>query len=178
MSEQRTLWIRLLFVALCVLVGACGSTSDTTSGASTDEPVEIGPIGEQDLELARARFEAAKRLWESQEPFSYTFRAGVQTINMIEIDFDAEGNASPERVVLGEDTNLENLPRSVDEAFDQIDARIAQFETGELEVPDEGDCGHHFYADFHPELGAPWAYDGLSPCDDGVGLQLEIIPVE
>lgn len=169
-------------IALLTLFGlfaiGCGGKADVTT-ESGDFTIDLeDQFSEQDLELARVAFDMSKETWEAHDPFAYTFSAGVDTINLIEIDFDEEGNASPERVVMGEADpgGWATVPRSVDDAFAQIDALILAFESGELDVPGPDDCGWHFNIQFDPDLGSPRYFDTLGPCDDGVGMRMHVTP--
>ncbi len=190
MSHKRATFTWILG-ALFLLASACGSTNELVSGADSETPDSEAPdetsaaangaiarISEQNLDQARSSFDAAKATWEDRKPAGFVFRAGVESINMIEIVFDADGAAAAETVVFGEadPEGWAYVPRSVDEAFDEVEALLIRFETGEWPVPDPDDCGSHFNADFDPELGAPTYYDTLGPCDDGVGIRMEVIP--
>lgn len=175
METLRTRSVLGLLVVLCLCATACGSTGDDGSSATADLST---PISEQDLDEARRVFDAAKAQWEGVEAFDYTFAAGVETINLIEVDFDVDGVASPERVVFGEANpdGWATVPRSVDEAFSAIGLLLATFESGEFEVPGGGDCGQHFNAEFDPQFGAPHYYDTLGPCDTGAGIRMTVTP--
>lgn len=69
---------------------------------------------------------------------------------------------------------VELLPRSIADAFAEIDKLIRQFETGEREVPEDGECGNHFNARYDETLGNPESYNTLGPCEDGIGLSLSV----
>ncbi len=187
MKTHRGYRFLTLLATLSLLAVACGSSADVSTestesdGPETetvdDEVSLVGRFSEQDLDQARLAFDAAKAHWEGLEPFAYTFSAGVDTISLIEIEFDVDGNASPETVVFGEadPEGWATVPRSVEQAFDEIEVTIAAFESGEFEVPGSDDCGHHFNVEFDPEYGAPHYYDGLGPCDDGVGIRMSVV---
>ncbi len=186
MSHHRTTLGLALGALLLLLTTACGSTNELVAGDDSGGSSEtssastgvIAQISEQDLDQARANFDAAKAAWEERKPPGFVFRAGVESINMIEIVFDADGVAAAETVVFGEadPEGWASVPRSVEEAFDEVEELLVRFESGEWPVPDPDDCGSHFTADFDPELGAPGYYDTLGPCDDGVGIRIEVIP--
>lgn len=188
MRNHRSNAFFALLTAIMLCAAACGSSTDLSVGAEGEEPAPAqsasesvdlsGRISEQDLDDARLIFDAAKSRWEGRTPSAYTFRAGVESINQIEVEFAEDGTASPERVIFG-DANPEGwatVPRSVDEAFDEVEVLLASFEDGGFEVPSAGDCGNHFNVEFDPELGAPQYYDSLGPCDDGVGIRLSVFP--
>lgn len=187
MRTQRTNPFLVLLTAIMLCAAACGSSTDLSVGAEGTEPAAEAPgasesvdlsgrISEQDLAEARRIFDAAKARWEGRTPTAYTFRAGVESINTIEIDFDEDGVGSGERVIFGEanPAGWAAVPRSVAEAFDAVEGRIAAFERGEVDVPSPDDCGNHFNAEFDPERGAPHYYDSLGPCDDGVGIRISV----
>jgi len=186
MRQQRISLVSLI-AALCLVAAACGSTEATSSSATSTVPTSAAtggdvdlsaPISEQDLAQARAVLGGARATWTSLDPFAYTMTVGFESINALEIDFDAGGNAVEERVLFG-DPNEQGwgvLPRSVPEAFDVVDKALAQFESGEFEVPPGGDCGNHLNAEFDERHGSPTYFDTLGPCDSGVGLRIVITP--
>lgn len=162
--------------ALTLIAGACGSTSVNSTEADNDLSAAIS---EQNIVGARAVLDNARATWEALEPFAYTLSVGFESINEIEVDFDADGSAFDSRVISGdpEDHSFGELPGTVDEAFSIIEDSIARFETGMYETPESGECGNHFNATFDPVLGTPTYHDKLGPCDDGVGLRLAVTPV-
>jgi len=107
---------------------------------------------------------------------AHTLTTYFGTFAELEISYDADGNVLSENVSHDESGagQVEFLPRSVDAAFAEIDALISLFETGEREVPEDGECGHHFNVRYDATLGNPTSYDTLGPCDDGVGLELSV----
>ena len=192
MRQPRICFLSLLAV-LCLIAAACGSTAVTSTaqevepssapdtGPETSEAIDLSvPINEQDLDQARAALDGARAQWDGREPFAFTLQVGIQAVNGIEIDFDADGNPIAERVVLGDpdEDGFGVLPRSVDDVFDRIENALVEFETGALPVPPAGDCGNHFNAEFDEALGSPTYFDTLGPCDDGVGLRIAVTPVE
>lgn len=196
MRPQPTFLLALL-TTLVLVAAACGSATTATTGTTptsdqgetvelVDEPTASGggiglstPISEQDLDAARLVLDTARVRWDEQAASAYTMRFGVESINQFEIDFDSDGSVLDERVVSGnpDDDSWGDLPRSVQAAFNLVEASLERFESGELEVPRADDCGNHFNAQFDPDLGAPTYFDTLGPCDDGVGFRFAIIAI-
>lgn len=182
MSARRAHPLFVLISVLGLLAASCGSGEEVVAGPSDETGTSASfrePINEQDVDFARAAFDAAKRNWENTEPFAYTLSSGVESINLIEIDVDAEGNASTVRVVQGEEQpeGWSYVPRTVGEAFDELDAILTNFESGEWSTGSPGGCdGSYFNASFDPEFGVPHYYDTLGPCDDGVGIRITVTP--
>ena len=183
--KQSRFYLISLVAAFCVLAAACGSSSEISTSSASETRSEIdgavdlaARINEQDMSQARATLDGAQAKWEGLEPFAYTMSVGFESINMLEIDFDEDGNLVSERVLLGDPggDGWGPFPRSVGEAFELVEESVTSFETGELEVPPAGQCGNHFNAQFDANLGSPTYFDTLGPCDDGVGLRIEITP--
>ncbi len=142
--------------------------------SSATEPVLLH-ISEQDIDHAREAFDLSRQVWDDREPFAYTLQIGATTVNEIEIDVDEGGKVVAERVIL-DDGNADSLSRSVDEVFDRVEAAISAFESGEFDVPTRGECGRHVNVMFDEALGYPTYWDELGPCDDGVGIRVEVRP--
>lgn len=186
MKNTRANLVVWLVLALAMTLAGCGTDGDVSTETDPDDDVILqvedlsGPISEQNLRAARHVFDEGTLRWESFDPFAHIMTAGLAGISEVRVEFDAEGNVVSEEVVLGEpdDPAVELLPRSVDEVFAELDALIAAFETGERAVPDEGECGAHFNARFNTDLGVPEYYDSLGPCEDGVGISINVSRVE
>jgi hypothetical protein len=181
-----SIWRRFLFLAvLAIAFGLTGCTSGSESATEPGEPgasIEdiSGPFSEQDLAAARLAFDAGKERWESFEPFAYTLTVGWETVSELRIDVDADGTTISEIVVKGdpETSDIQGLPRSVDEVFTRVENMITMFEEDSSLIPDEGECGHHLNVSFDPDWGVPSRYDGLGPCDDGVGVYVTVTPLQ
>jgi len=170
--------LRAAFLIAALTLVACGTDAVDTAGGESGPTIQdiSEPVSEQDVEAARHTFDAAKDLWDSFEPFAHTMTIGLQTVSEVRISFDADGNVLSEEIVRGDPDGRDTdwLPRTVVGVLEDVDETILAFEDGRHQVPDEGECGHHFNIRFDPNWGVPASYDGLGPCDDGVGVVITI----
>jgi hypothetical protein len=159
---------------LVFLIAACGS------GEGEPAPVDLSnPISERDVSNARATLDAGRSLWEDEGSSTYTLEIGVQTISLVQYNV-VEGVVTDSEVLLTDNggRGIDDLPQTVDALFDQVDSMIRELEDDPSKVLPEGECGRHFNIRFDLELGYPSNYDGLGPCDDGVGIAASVIITE
>ncbi len=158
-----------LLIAAVSMVAACGTSEPL------DDDLSVR-TNERNVAQARHTFDLAVEQWERQQPMAHTLTTYFGTFAELEIAYDVDGNVLSEEL-RHDDAGVgqvDFLPRSVDAAFAEIDALIRLFETGEREVPEDDECGHHFNVRYDATLGNPTSYDTLGPCDDGVGLELSV----
>ena len=178
---NRTFVLTIALIT-ALLTMACGDEAPpgvATTQASSTTIGEAVPasVSEQDIATARQAFDAHKARWDNREPVAYTMAIGVETVSELRISFDETGSVVAEEIVRGDPSgsDTDSLPRSVTEVFTIIDELILGFEDGTMTVPEAGECGHHLNVRFDPEWGVPSRYDTLGPCDDGVGVVIDII---
>ncbi len=151
-----------------MMLAACAS-----SAAPLSNDLSL-PTNEQDQ--ARHTYDIAVARWEDQQPAAHVLTVGFDGVSELVIEFAVDGTVVSESLELGDPDGweVERLPRSIADAFTEIDVLIRRFETGELAVPEDGECGHHLNARYDATLGNPVSYDTHGPCDDGIGLSLSV----
>jgi len=167
-------------------VGACGG-DDTTStetprgsvAPAVDTEILLGGIvTEQELDVVRDQYDLARQRWDEHGLTEYRLVVQLQTVVTVTVDH-VDGVPVSETVTLisnGATSEMaDSLQRSVDEVFAAIEERLLAFEADPSSVPAPGDCGAHLNVSFDTDLGHPSYYDGLGPCDDGVGVHVQVI---
>lgn len=147
--------------------------AEVAGGTGSDEFVAV--VSEQNVAEARSSFDAAKQRWQAEGPASYKMLVGYRGVYDVEV-LVVDGVATTSTVVQGEGLGGEwgPLPMTVDEAFTDAERFMTPFEADPSKVPGPSECGEHFLIQFDPELGFPAGYHSLGPCDDGIGLSIEI----
>jgi hypothetical protein len=170
--------------AVLVVLGlsACagGSTTVTDGDPGAGSAPDLAPEFEADqADIERARFEQAhgRARWEAEAVTGYTMTVGYVGVGMVEVA--VEDGQPVSTTILAEPNQREwlanaGLPSTVDEAFDQVDTLI-DAASAPGNNPD-GNCdARYFTARWDPELGYPEYFDGLGPCEDGVGVSITVI---
>jgi len=184
--RRRRGWAAALIApaVLAVLgLSACAVASPTaTDGVPVAGSVpDLTPEFEADqADIERARFEQAdgRARWQAAALTAYTMTVGYVGVGMVEVSVD--GGQPVSTTILAEPDQLEwlansGLPSTVDEAFDQVDSLI-DAASAPGNNPD-GNCdARYFTARWDPELGYPVYFDGLGPCEDGVGVAITVMP--
>lgn len=182
--RRRRVWAAAVIApaALVVLgLSACASPAATDAVPSAGSAPELTPENEADqADIERARFEQAdgRARWHAAALTAYTMTVGYLGVGMIEVSVD--GGQPVSTTILAEPDQLEwlantGLPSTVDEAFDQVDTLI-DAASAPGNNPD-GNCdARYFTARWDPELGYPAYFDGLGPCEDGVGVAITVVP--
>ena len=181
LQSARTHLIWLLILSAALIGGsACGPdvAAPVDDGEETDfdAPAPTGTVRDQLWEKfpdqAIESVPAARALWEESEPDQYLFEIGYESIGFLEIE--VVGGVPGEPVKTGDIDawSGDTLPRTVDEAFDELDAILER----SFENPaDEDSCqGTFFNMRFNTDVGHPTYYDTLGPCDDGIGVTIRV----
>ena len=183
--SRRTPGSAALLATVIVLGLAACSLGPVGSGDGAGTEVTAGPAADMttlfeadQADIDQARFEQAegRSRWRTAGPTTYTMTVGYVGVGMIEVAID-DGQTVSTTILAepGEHKWLSNsgLPSSVAEAFDQLDALIAAAAAPEND-PD-GDCNaRYFTARWDRELGYPTYFDGLGPCEEGVGVSITV----
>jgi hypothetical protein len=156
------------------VISACGSETVVVNepGPDSAAPDLSATISEQELERARATFELARGTWDSGNHSDYTLEIGIQTVSLV--SHTVVGGVVQSSEVVVADEGIDRLPQTVEEIFDQVNSMIRELEDDPDRIAPPGECGWHFNIRFDPELGYPAYYDGLGPCDDGVGTEASV----
>ncbi len=177
-----------LFAGLALVGSACSSdgivttaaVDETVTSSTTAPPVDSEPGAPEDgeevdqvdgtydpaiLEAARSEFAEAQASWQSAGIDDYEIVVSLQ--GLIEQRTIVSGGVVTSVERLDDNTFEAELPQTVDEVFEDVDALIRAAEDDP--VVDFNQCtGHFFNVRYDAELGYPEGWDSFSPCEDGV----------